>query len=473
MYNDWNDDEDFDGNIEELLREFESIKNGESSRFWSEQEYELVIDYFCENNQEKEALIACELSLIHHPFSTEFFILKAELLFQAQKYRQALVVLEDLESKEKNIFEATILTSEILVAQLKFDEAAALLESYKEIYEGKEKLDLLHELADIYDENEDFDAVFLTLKSILLVDSRNEEALHKICFWADFSDKEAESVKLHLQLLEDDTFNTLAWFNLGVAYQGLKEYEKAIEAYEYCVAIDEKFEFAYRNLAEVYMRLKWYDKAIESLVQNLELGKPEDIIFEAIGHCFDKKKNYGQARFYYAEALKLNPEDDTIFYKIGRTYTSEDNWDNALKMFTKAFELDKENIEYSLAMGNTLVALQQGVDAVACFFNALKIKMNYRKSWISLIRALYVFKLYDEALDNLEEAMKVCEYHAEFSYFHAAILFAMGKSKEALIKLEDGLAASPRKLKILTDLQPEVLQRKSVIDLIATYKRKN
>src|SRR5690606_14810503 len=115
-------------------------------------------------------------------------------------------------------------------------------------------------------------------------------ALHKISFWADFSEMHDESILLHQTIIDNDPFNSLAWFNLGTAFQGKKEYKKAIDAYEYCVAIDDKFEYAYRNMADAYMRLNWYEKAIESLEKNLELGKPEDIIFEAIGHCFEKQK---------------------------------------------------------------------------------------------------------------------------------------------------------------------------------------
>lgn len=468
---DWNEDDDFAGSLEELLQQYEALKNGHADRFWDEQEFELVIDYFYQNGQESEALVACELALISHPFSSEFYILKAELLFQAQKYRQAIAVLDELDTKEQMLLDAVVLRSDILVAQLKYDQAAAHLEAMSRLFTGKEQIDIMLELAEVYDECEQLDAVFDTLKAILEIDPNCEEALHKICYWADFAEKQEESILLHQSIIDEHPYSALAWFNLGSAYQGLKLYEKAIDAYEFCVAIDEKFEIAYRNMAEAYIRLKWYDKAIESLEKNLELGKPEDVIFEAIGHCFEKKKNLPKARHYYLEATKLNPTDDGIYYKIGQTYVQENAWEKALKQFAKAYELNKENVNYCLALGDCMLALNDGPEAVACYIAAIKIRPAFKKSWLALIKALYVFGYYDEAAGQLKEAGNFFEPNADFIYYEAMILFAKGKSKEAMIKLEDALQEAPRKLKIIEGLQPDLLQRNAVIDLVAKYRK--
>ena len=117
------------------------------------------------------------------------------------------------------------------------------------------ELSCLFELADVYDDYEEFDKVFDCLKLILEEEPTNEEALYKICFWTDFTGRNEESITLHLQIIDEFPYNELAWFNLGAAYQGLKLYEKAIDAYLYAVTIDEKFDYAYRNMGDAYLRL--------------------------------------------------------------------------------------------------------------------------------------------------------------------------------------------------------------------------
>ena len=473
MFNDdsWDDDEE-NGSIEDLLRDYELIKNGNKSRFLDEEDYEYIIEYFFQNNNEAEAVAACELALSYYPYSTAILLSKAEILFQAQKYGQALHALDALDSLDQENVEAVLLRSDIYLAQYKYDQAALLLEEKCNRFEGRDKIELMLELSDVYDECEDFEAVFNILKKILELDYQNEEALHKISFWADFADMQEQSVELHTRIIDEDPYNALAWFNLGAALQGLKKHEEAIDAYEYCVAIDEKFEFAYRNMADAYMRLHWYDKAIESLEKNLELGKPEDVIFEAMGHCFEKQKDFDRARYYYRQAVQLNPADDGIFYRIGETYSREKQWEKAMKAYSVALNLNKDNAAYSLAIGNCLMELEAYNEALVCFINAVRLKPNNKSHWIALVKGLYKGGDFEEALTQVLLAKETLGNKPDLNYYHAGILFALGKSKEAQLYPEQALEEAPSRLKLLTEINPEILQRKAVADLVARSKRK-
>ena len=47
----------------------------------------------------------------------------------------------------------------------------------------------------------------------------------------------------------------------------------------------------------------------------------------------------------------------------------------------------------------------------------------------------------------------------------------MGRSKEGLVHLENGMNKAPRLLKKLIDLNPSILQHQQVVDLVARYKK--
>lgn len=473
MFNDdfWNDAENPDS-IDELINTYQQIKEGTVVRYLEEEDYETLIEHFFQHNREAEALTACELAETYFPYSSSILLLKAEILFQGQKFRQALLVLDRIDGLEQNLLESVMLRSDIYLAQFKFDLAANFLEEKIPQFEGKERTELMLELSDVYDECESYDAVFDTLERILMLDPKNEEALHKISFWADFSGMHERSITLHKRLIEDTPYNALAWFNLGAAYQGIKAYEKAIDAYEYCVAIDEKFEFAYRNMADAYMRLEWYEKAIESLEKNLQLGKPEDVIFEAIGHCFEKQKDFQKARHYYRQAIELNPADDAIFFRIGETYMRERQWEKAVKSYSSALHLNKDNARYFLAMGHCLVEMNSAYEALLCFLNAFRLKPQMIGAWMGLIKGLIVNEQLEEALTQIQNGRKTLGDKPDFDYYQAVVLFARGKSKEALLFLEKALEKAPSKFKIVLEIQPEILQRKPVAQLVGKYKKK-
>ncbi len=466
---DFNDDEW--GPLDETLSKYEEVKRGESVSILDEEEFERVIEYFFQNSNEEQALLACDIARTYYPFSGTILLLKAEILTQAQKYGQALKALDEMEQYDNANLDAVLLRSDILLAQFKYDQAALWLEQRSAEYTGKEKAEILLELSDVYDESEEFDAVFDTLKRVIKIDRRNEEALQKLCFWAEFTERLEESVTLHQQLTDDDPYNALAWFNLGAAYQGLKMYEKSIDSYEYCVAIDDKFEFAYRNMADAYMRLKWYGKALEVLEKHIEIAKAEDVIFEAMGYCWEKQKDFARARQFYRQASQLSPQDDGIFYKIGETYAREKQWEKAVKSFSVALHLDKDNAAYCMAIGNCLMEMDVKSEALVCYLNAVRLKPGNKTTWVALIRGLYMTGYYDEALIQIAVAREHCGEKGDFAYYHAAALFELGKAKEAMLQLEKALKLAPAKAKIFTELNPEYLLRSSVSDLIAKYKK--
>ncbi len=470
FYDDFNDDDW--GPLDETLRRYEEVKKGESSAILDEEEFERVIEYYFQNSNEEQALLACDIAQTYYPFSANVLLLRAEILTQAQKYGQALKALDEMEQYDNSNLDAVLLRSDILLAQFKYDQAALLLEQRSSEFEGKEKTEVLLELSDVYDESEEFDAVFDTLKRVIKIERRNEEALQKICFWAEFTGRLEESVELHTNLTDEDPYNTLAWFNLGAAYQGLKMYEKCIDAYEYCVAIDEKFEFAYRNMADAYMRLKWYEKALEVLEKHIEIAKPEDVIFEAMGYCWEKRKDFTQARLFYRKASQLSPQDDGIFYKIGETYAREKQWEKAVKSYSVALSLDKDNAAYCMAIGNCLMEMDVKSEALVCYLNAVRLKPGNKTTWVALIRGLYLTGYYSEAITQLDVARANCGDKGDFYYYHAAALFEMGKAKEAMLQLEKGLKMLPARIKIFTELNPEFLLRNSITELIGKYKKK-
>jgi tetratricopeptide (TPR) repeat protein len=363
------------------------------------------------------------------------------------------------------------LKTDAYLALDKQELAVALLEEAIASFEGEEKIELLFELADVYDDYEEFDKVFDCLHVILTEDPTNEEALYKICFWTDFTGRNEESIRLHTRIIDQHPYNELAWFNLGAAYQGLKLFEKAIDAYQYSLAIDEKFDYAYRNIGDAYIRLKKYKEAIEALEKVLELSKPEEVIYEAIGHCYDRLRNYAQARFHYRKASHLNAEDSKLFYKIACTYFNEGQWASAAKQLETALKLHRHQYEFNLLMGECKLQMNLLKEAIQYFSASVRVKPKNMAGWEALIRCLYQAEYYAEARQQATIAIEVTNGKPLFFYYMSAVLLALGKSKEALIYLEKAIQISPRGVKKFIELNPSLLQNQQVVDLIARYKK--
>jgi tetratricopeptide (TPR) repeat protein len=457
--------------IRELIRQFQNLKSGRGNSFLEEDAFEKIIDYFDDIEDIPQALEAVEMGIDQYPYSAMLNIKKADLLIATRRYLDALEVLNHAELLDSNDINLYILKTDVYLALDQQEKAVELLENALSLFDGQERIEMLFELADVYDDYEEFDKIFDCLKLILEQEPTNEEALYKICFWTDFTSRNEESIKLHQQIIDEHPYSELAWFNLGAAFQGLKLYEKSIDAYKYAVAIDEKFDYAFRNMGDAYIRLRKFKDAIEALERVLELSRPEDVIYEAIGHCYDRLKNYAQARFYYRKASHLNQEDSKLFYKIACTYINEGQWNTAVKQLQTALQMHRLQPEYNLAMGECKMQLGEYKEAIQFFSNVVAQRPRNISSWEALIRCLYIGEYYDEAVEQVAAAIRHTDNKPIFTFYLSAIYFAMGSSKEGLIQLENGMNKSPKLLKKLVDLNPAILQHQQVVDLVARYKK--
>jgi len=458
--------------LKELLRQYENLKSGRSYSFIEEDAFERIIDYYDDHDNLQEALNAAQTGLELFPFSSMLMIKKADLLLASRKYYQALDILETASLYDSSDINLYILKTDVYLALDQQQKAVDLLEAALHTFEGEERVDLLFELADVYDDYEEFDKVFDCLKLILEEEPTNEEALYKICFWTDFTGRNEESIQLHQKIIDDYPYNEIAWFNVGAAYQGLKLYEKSIDAYQYAVAIDEKFDYAYRNMGDAFLRLRKYKDAIEVLEKVLELSRPEDVIYEAIGHCYHRLENYAQARFHYKKAVHLNAEDSKLHYKVATTYMQEAQWQMAIKHLENAMRIQRNVPEFNLAMGECSLHLNKYKEALQFFGNVVRLKPKNANGWEALIRCLLKAEYIQEAGEQCVAAIKTTEGKKPvFLFYYSAVLFMGGKFKEGLLQLENAMTKSPKLLKKFVEMNPSILQNPQVIDLIARYKK--
>lgn len=459
------------GTIQDLMLKYHNLKHGRSNAYIEEDDFERIIEHLDEKDEIVEAIQAADLALEQYPFSALLMIKKADLLLATRKYKDALRLLDTAtlyDHKDMNLF---ILKTDAYLALDQPEKAIVLLQEALHLFEGGERTEVLFELADVYDDHEAFDKVFDCLKLVLEDDPMNEEALYKICFWTDFTGRNEESIRLHQNIIDEQPYNALAWFNLAAAFQGLKLHEKAIDAYQYAIVIDEKFDYAYRNMGDAYLRIRKYKEAIEALEKVLELSRPEDVIYEAIGHCYHRMKNFAQARFHYKKAVHLNPEDSKLYQKIAATYMQEGQWGQAIKQLEQAMRIHKHIHEYHILLGECYVHLKLYKEAAVCFSTVVKHKPKRIAGWDYLVKCLVLNKQFDLALDQTEIAYASTQGKVIFIFYRSAILYMMGKTVEGMLQLEMALSKSSKLVNKLIKFYPEMMQDPKVAEIIAQYKK--
>lgn len=456
--------------ITELISQYEKAMRNNEMLHLDQEALESIIDYYESMGNHDKAIEVVEKSLQQYPFSAILLLKRAELLFDQKKCKKALESLEKAQLFDPSEIEIHLLKAEILTFQSFYNEAIEVLENLIPNANYEDLAEIYLRLADVYEDNEKYNEVMICLKKSLLAEPENEEALNRMNYCVEITEKFQESVDFHSKLIDSAPYSPMIWYNLASAYNGKNDYDKAIEALEYVIAIDELADFAYQDLAEIYFKQGNFPKALQILKDYHNIGQPDEELFFLEGQCHEAMENYKMARYCYRKALHIYPAFHEVFFKIGETYEKEDAWENALKAFTKAAELDPQEAEYHLGIAESSLCLGLYEETLIAAQDSLDIKLNNSRAYILMIKAHLNMGKIKLAWVALNRGKELCKDSSELMPAESALLFIEGKRKGALLLLENALEINAEFAEILFYFLPELELDPIVFNMVAERK---
>jgi tetratricopeptide (TPR) repeat protein len=375
---------------------------------------------------------------------------------------------EIYDSSELGIF---LLRAEIFASQGHYRMAIELLKEKASTVPDPDYIDIQLMMADIYEDFEQYNEVFDCMVRCLSKAPEDEEALDRINYTVEITERFVESIELHKKLSDDFPYNELIWYNLSCAYKGAGKIEEAIEALEFVLAINENIDYAYQDLAELYLSVDNYDKALDILKDFEGFFTPDEEIYFLRGQCYEGKEDMKMARYNYKKSCHVNPSYAEAFYKLGEAYKHDDKWEQSYKAFSKAAEL--ENLyEYRLAEAESAMVINKFEEAIDACERCVNIAINRFEAYIVLARIFMLCNDMDTVQEILNNAKDICKSTIELQYAECAWLLYSNKSKQGLQKLESLLELQPEKHLFMYYMLPELEEIDEIRYLIAAYIEK-
>lgn len=466
-------DRDFDEyqeDVSQLIAHYEEMEKGDSQFFFEESSFEQIIEYYEDKQKNDKAVKVVDLAILQYPFSSYFLIKKAQFLFDNKQFNQALELLDKAEIYDPQDIQIYLLRSDIYVWMEDFKKAIATINNAIRIADEEDVVDMYLELADIYEEWEKYDKVFASLKKTLLLDPTNEEALNRMWFCTEFTEKYAEGIKFHKRIIDKEPYCYLAWYNLAHAYAGLGLFEKAVDAFEFVIAINEKYEHAHKDCGDVLVKMKDYARAIGFYKEAINLSKPSKELYYCVGQCYEYLKAHTKAREYYRKAIIVDPNFHEAFYRIGINYRLESKWANALSSYKRAHKLSGSNAEYLLALGEAYWENEDTDRAIESYQNALELKSTDKEVWVKLAKFYFEAGLFRKALDTLNDAANRFEDAADLYYIRSAMFYLIGNKHEAYLTLESALLQDFEAFPTIYEIAPVMQHDMTVENIIDQYR---
>ncbi|MHC5310809.1 tetratricopeptide repeat protein [Myroides sp. LJL116] len=449
------------------LSRFESMLKTNKVLFFDSEEFENIILHYLDSGKLNLAKKALKLGCAQHPNSVGLKLVEVEILIFEHKYDQVDRLLNEIQEIDPTNEEIYIQRATILSKKGQHQQAIASLET---------ALTLTQDLADVYSliamEYLLLDEIQKAKENFILClekDQEDQSALYNVIYCFDFLSETQEAIDFLTQYIDKKPYSEIAWHQLGREYFTLKDYDKAVWAFEYATLIDEYFLGAYLEKGKALEKLEKYTEAIESYNTTLELDDATSFVLLRIGSCFEQLNDFPKAYQYYKRAVHEDPLLDKGWIALTDISIKECKYDKALFYLQKAIQIDELNqkywIRYAVLNKNTL--------------NFKEVEVGYKKAaelgnylmehWIEWADTLYILEQYPLAIQKL---LQIADFHAntaEVNYRLAALYFILSENEQGEFYLNKALVQDSRGREIIQRIFPNMWNNPFVQNILSKF----
>jgi len=450
------------------LSRFESMLKTNNVFFFDSSEFEDIIHYYLDNGKIALAKKATKLGLEQHPTSTNLKLFQVEMFIFENELEVAEELLENIFLIEQSNEEVYIQKANILSRRDKHLEAIEMLEIAHNL--TTDQSDVLSLIGMEYLFLEDFENAKKYFIQCLADDKEDFSALYNIIYCFEYLDQTEEAIEYLNSFLNKNPYCEVAWHQVGKQYYILKEYKKALAAYDFAIISDDTFIGAYLEKGKVLEQLKQYNEAIESYTVTLGLDDPTSFALLRIGKCYEKIGNTELSLQFFNKCVEEDALLDKGWIAITDYYIRNKNYKKALYYINKAINIDSENVLYWKRYGKINFRLNLFEEAEVGFRKALELGNYELNTWLTRHDILLKLGEHEAATNTLFQALEFYPENAEIEYRLAGLFYHNIEYGKGEFHLKNALKLDPEYLIIIEELFPRVYDLKKVQELIKIHK---
>lgn len=453
-----------------LVEQYEAMLYEGGISFLEMDSFLRLADYYEDEGALQKALIVLENAIKQHPYSAALYIRKAQLCTEQEQYERAFDILEAAMTYEPSNLDIYLTQADIHMRLFNQDSAIRVIRVAKS-YAGTDELPDLYVLeSTIYETKKDYEGALKYLKKALHTDPSHDVALSRLSGLYEHVQRYDELALFLKKLVDRKPYSYWGWYNLGLTYWYAQLWERAVEAFDYAIVIQEKFEPAYYYYVDSLQHLERYGEALQYLDDYKALfGEDAELLYR-YGQCYEQQERYTEARTYYRAVSKYHNLGGRAYYSMGNCYVEEEDWVAAEHAFLQAYAIDKYNAIYCLSLADTYDALGNSDRAHEYYHKALAIEPVDVEIWIHYLEFLIDEESHSIALEILTEA-KVHLHDVLLDYAEAAILLDAGRRKEGFVILASALLEAYDFNHYLYRIAPRLQEDRSIGSFITDHQQ--
>lgn len=456
---------DFDDEVKQLVLDFErTVMHGEM-QFYDIDELEMIIDYYLEVDDKEPLISALHLAERLYPDSIEIKIRRAHWYVLNKDNSRALSLLQALERQDPS---DTDVFYSLAVVYGEMGESEKAISYYLRAAKDGWQLGRIYaNIAEEYVHMKNWHEAIQYYLKAFGTDSYEEYVLYNYldtCEEAGVCDEAYEFLDLYVR---DHPYSKEGWYCLGCACRDLGLAERAVDAFEYAIAIDKNYSSAYYELSLAHEQLGHIGEAATALTRALDCALERADVFRALGQLFMRHENFDTALLYLHKAFDERPEDADTVADIGLCQLRQGDDSSALASARKALAIDQDNPDAMLCMAMVYDS-RDNIDAASDYFERLIGSQRCNESHCRFY-TLFLFShgFYDTLADFADESLQLYPHDTFYSTYLAAAYFYTNRYNRFRRLLPDVMPS------VLRELCPEAWERPALAPLLEQLNDSN
>ncbi|MBP0016470.1 MAG: tetratricopeptide repeat protein [Cyanobacteria bacterium SBLK] len=228
-------------------------------------------------------------------------------------------------------------------------------------------------------------------------------------------------------------------YQKGENFSRLKQYDRAIAAYDRAIEIKPDYYEAWRNKTHLLHHLQWYEEALAGY-ERLKALQPKAIKdWQYQGLILSQLQRHEEALEFYDFILAKDPQDQEFWYRKGLILHALQRDEEVLPIIAKIVAIDADKTETWSMSGILWEKLGNREEACKSYEKITELKPYDYQSWYQYGKFLQRSQCYEEAIAYFDTAIQRNPTESEVWYAQAICYARQDRKEEALDRLEEAL----------------------------------
>ena len=229
---------------------------------------------------------------------------------------------------------------------------------------------------------------------------------HLILFgdWGEIEYKRAKEIELTTETEKPLADDAEAYYNQGLSYGELDEYDKAIACYTEAIRINPNHAEAYYNRGYLN-ELTDRHKAIADFTEVIRINPDHAKAYFNRANAYHELDEYDNAIADHTEAIRINPDYVDAFQFRSRLYHGLGKYDKAIADFTEVIRIDPDTTTAYYERGVSYRELGEYGKAIEDFTEAIRIEPDHVDAYYERGVSYHELGKYGKAIADLTKVI--------------------------------------------------------------------